>query len=73
MADGVSNENCDLVVKGVTPLEVPLASGNGKFVSDSSSYTTFKHLESINLTYNDKTGGGDDHNGSYSFLNNLRG
>jgi phosphoribosylformylglycinamidine (FGAM) synthase-like amidotransferase family enzyme len=69
----VSNENCNLVVKGVTPLEVPLASGNGKFVSDSSSYTTFKHLESINLTYNDKTGGGDEHNGSYSFLNNLRG
>lgn len=73
MADGVSNENCNMVVKGVTPLQVPLESGNGRFVADSSNYTTFKHLESINLTYNDRTGGGDESNGSYSFLNNLRG
>lgn len=73
MADSVSNEDCNMMVRNVTPLEVSLESGNGKFVSDSSSYVNFKHLESINLTYNDKTGGGDEHNGSYSFLNNLRG
>jgi hypothetical protein len=72
-ADGVSNADCSKETNGVTPLEVPLASGNGKFVADSSLFTQFKHLEAINLTYNDKTGGGDDHNGSYSFLNNLRG
>ena len=73
MADGVSNADCNTVVHGVTPLEVPLASGNAKFVADSSLFTQFKHLKAMNLTYNDKTGGGDDHNGSYSFLNNIRG
>jgi hypothetical protein len=56
-----------------TTTDVPLASGNSKHISDSSLYTKFKHLRAVNLTYNDKSGGGDDHNGSYSFLNNLRG
>ncbi len=73
MADGVSDSDCNTMVHGVTPKEVPLASGNSTFVSDSSLFTQFKHLKSINLTYNDKTGGGDQNNGSYSFLNNLRG
>jgi hypothetical protein len=63
-ADSVSNKDCGLVVHGVTPLEVPLASGNGKFVADSSLYTQFKHLKSMNLNYNDKTGGGDESNAS---------
>lgn len=72
-ADSVSNQDCNVTVHGATPLDVPLGSGNGKFVADSSLYTQFKHLESMNLTYNDKTGGGDENNGSYSFLNNLRG
>lgn len=73
LADGVSNKDCGVTVHGVTPLDVPLQSGNSKFVSDSSLYTKFKHLEAINLTYNDKDPGGDQHNASYSFLNNLRG
>lgn len=73
MIDSVSNKDCDTEVRGLTPNAVPLASGNAKFVADSSLFTQFKHLKSVNLTYNDKTGGGDDHNGSYSFLNNLRG
>jgi len=73
MSDSISNTDCDLTVFGATPTDVPLASGNGKFVSDSSMFTQFKHLKSINLTYNDSTGGGDQNNGSYSFLNNLRG
>ena len=66
MADSVSKKDCDLEVLGMTTGDVPIASGNGKFVADSSLYTQFKHLRSMNLTYNDKTGGGDEHNGSYS-------
>lgn len=73
MVDGVSDSDCNLSVFNVTPKEVPLASGNGKYVSDSSLFTQFKHLQSVNLTYNDLTGGGDDNNASYTFLNNLRG
>lgn len=72
-ADGLSNKDCSTVTKGVTPLQVPLASGNSKFVANSSEFTRFKHLKAINLNYNDKSYGGDEHNGSYSFLNNLRG
>lgn len=73
LGDGVSNKDCGLIVQEFTTTEVPLASGNNKYVSDSSEFTRFKHLKSVNLTYNDKSGGGDDHNASYSFLNNLRG
>lgn len=76
-ADSVSNQDCDRVVtisgEEFTTTHVPLASGNAKFVADSSLYTQFKHLKAVNLTYNDKSNGGDQHNGSYSFLNNLRG
>lgn len=72
MADSVSNRDCGNITNGVTPLDVKLKSGNIKHVSDSSLYTQFKHLEAVNLTYNDKSGGGDDHNGSYSFLKALR-
>ena len=46
-----------------TPLE------NAKFVSDSSLCPEFKHLRAVNLTYNDKTGGGDESNASFSDLN----
>lgn len=73
MAGGVSNSDCENVIHGVTPVDVNLKGGNVKFVSDSSLYTQFKHLEAVNLTYNDKSGGGDQHNGSYSFLNSIRG
>ena len=54
-------------------MDVKLKSGNVKYVADSSLFTQFKHLEAVNLNYNDKSGGGDEHNGSYSFLNSLRG
>tara|TARA_A100001011_G_scaffold400242_1_gene513466 strand:- start:343 stop:852 length:510 start_codon:yes stop_codon:yes gene_type:complete len=73
MADSVSNTDCGNITHGVTPLQVSLKSGNVKYVSDGSLYTQFKHLEAVNLTYNDKSGGGDEHNGSYSFLKALRG
>ena len=56
-----------------TTSSVPLQSGNAKFVSDSSLYTEFKHLRSVNLNYNDKTGGGDESNASFSDLNRVRG
>ena len=73
MADSVSNRDCGVTVHGLTPLDVPLKSGNIKYVADSSLYTQFKHLKYVNLTYNDSTGGGDESNSSYTFLNNLRG
>tara|TARA_Y100000389_G_scaffold153040_1_gene153159 strand:- start:3051 stop:3524 length:474 start_codon:yes stop_codon:yes gene_type:complete len=57
-ADSVSNGDCDNVTQGATPSDVKLKGGNTKYVADSSLYTNFKHLKSINLTYNDKTGGG---------------
>ncbi len=72
-ADGVSNRDCGVTVHGLTPQDVPLKSGNIRHVADSSLYTQFKHLKYVNLTYNDLTGGGDQHNSSYTFLNNLRG
>jgi hypothetical protein len=72
-ADSVSSKDCGHEVFGVTPSEVKLKSGNVKYVSDSSLFTQYKHLEAINLNYNDESGGGDQHNGSYSFLINLRG
>ena len=73
MAGSVSNKDCGDMTHGVTPLEVSLKSGNIKYVSDSSMFTQFKHLEAINLNYNDKSNCGDQHNGSYQFLNSLRG
>ena len=56
-----------------TTSNVPLQNGNARFVSDSSLYTEFKHLRAVNLTYNDKTGGGDESNASFSDLNRVRG
>tara|TARA_A100001015_G_C14710723_1_gene601925 strand:+ start:245 stop:775 length:531 start_codon:yes stop_codon:yes gene_type:complete len=76
LGNGTSNKDCSLSVNvngtNITPLDLPLESGNSKFVSDSSNYTTFKSLEGVNKTYNDKSFGGDNHRSSYSFLNKLR-
>jgi hypothetical protein len=72
MIDSVSQASCNIVTNGVTPLQVPLGSGNSKYVCDSSLFTRFKHLSAVNLTYNDKSFGGDDHNGSYTFLRAVR-
>ena len=41
--------------------------GNPKYVYDSSTYTKYKQLKSVNKTYDDKSFGGSN-NGSYSFL-----
>lgn len=72
MIDSVSQKSCNVTTLGVTPVEVPLGSGNSKYVCDSSLFTRFKHLNAVNETYNDKSFGGNDHNGSYSFLMAVR-
>jgi hypothetical protein len=71
-SDSVSNQDCGKMVLGYTPMEVPLKGGNTKYVSDSSMFTEFKHMEAVNLTYNDKSAGGDQHNASFSFINSVR-
>ena len=68
----LSNQSCNIETNGVTPIQVPLGSGNGKIVPDSSLYTRFKNLESVNLTYNDSTVGGSDNNTVYVALNRVR-
>jgi hypothetical protein len=44
---------------------VPAASANGRFVADSSDYTTFRKQMAMNHNYNDVKNGGDKNNGSY--------
>lgn len=73
MGGGLSNSSCNVAINGITPQQIPLKSGNTKYVADSSLYTRFKHLEGINKNYSDIKFGGDKHNGSYSFLKDLRG
>ena len=72
MGGGVRNDSCNLETNGVTPLQIPLYSGNSKFVADSSLYTRFKDLNSINKNYNDNSFGGDKSNGSYTFIMKAR-
>ena len=72
MGGSVSRKDCQTLTNGVTPNEVPLYSGNQKYVSDSSLFTKFKSLSMINKTYNDKSFGGNDSNGSASNLRNIR-
>ena len=76
LSDGTSNKDCSYTIdfKGtsINPINMPLESGNYKFVSDQSNYTTFKTLEGINKTYNDKSFGGDDHHSTFSFIKNIR-
>jgi hypothetical protein len=72
MGGSVSNGSCDVAVNGVTPRDIPLKSGNTKFVADSSLYTRFKDIESINRNINDTSFGGNNSNGSYSFIMSIR-
>jgi hypothetical protein len=51
---------------------VEAGSGNGRFVPDSSDYTTFKKQSAINQNYNDLKFGGDQHNASYVPLMGVR-
>ena len=70
--DGISNNSCDLETKGFTPKQIPLETGNGKYVNDSSLFTRFKNLSSLNQNYNDISFGGNAHNGSYVSLMSVR-
>jgi hypothetical protein len=72
MGGTVSNGSCNVTTNGVTPQQIPLKGGNTKYVADSSLYTQFKNLESINRNYNDTSFGGDTSNGSYTFINAVR-
>jgi hypothetical protein len=72
MGGCIGNQNCDTSTLGVTPREVPLYSGNSKYVSDSSLFTRFKGLASIHTNYNDSSFGGDASNGSYEALMRVR-
>ncbi len=62
---GSKIDNCDST-------GVPGASGNVKYVYDSSTYITFKRQQAINHNYNDLKNGGDDHNASYVPLKLVR-
>ena len=76
LGNGVSNKDCGMEVdingEAVSTNDVPLESGNAKYVSDSSLYTNFKHLEKVGKLYNDKSVGGNDHNAGYTFINHIR-
>jgi len=51
---------------------VPSAVCNGRFVPDSSDYTTFKKQSAMNRNFNDLKNGGDQHNASYVNLMAVR-
>jgi hypothetical protein len=70
--DGISNNSCDTMTNGYTPKQIPLESGNNKYTNDSSLYTKFKNLSSVNQNYNDTTFGGNAHNGGYVSLMSVR-
>ena len=72
MGGTVSGGSCNVPTNGITPQQIPLKGGNTKYVSDSSLYTRFKDLESINRNYKDTSFGGDKSNGSYTFINAVR-
>jgi hypothetical protein len=50
----------------------PVWSGNSRFVVDSSDFTRFKKMKSVNRNYNDLTFGGDDHFAAQMAINRVR-
>jgi hypothetical protein len=70
--DGVSNSSCNTLTYGVTPLQLPLESGNSKYIHDSSLFTRFKSLSSLNQNFDDNSFGGNKNNGAYSALMRVR-
>jgi len=70
--DGISNNFCDTLTDGYTPRDIPLESGNNKYVHDSSLFTKFKNLSSLNKNYNDTTFGGNNSNGAFSAIMRVR-
>ena len=51
----------------------PIWSGNSRFVADSSDFTRFRKMRSVNRNYNDISFGGDQSNASQSILGRVRG
>jgi len=70
--DSISNVSCNVVTKGYTPLQIPLESGNSKYVYDNSLFVRFKGLSAINQNYYDISNGGNKSNGSYVALMSVR-
>ena len=70
--DGISNSSCNVLTNNISPLQVPLESGNNKYVHDSSLFTRFKNLKSLKQNYNDISFGGNAHNGAYVSLMSVR-
>ena len=70
--DGISNNSCDVETNGYTPQQIPLETGNNKYVHDSSLFTRFKNLSSVNKNYNDISFAGNNSNGAFSALMRVR-
>ena len=70
--DGVSNASCNIMTNGYTPKQIPLTSGNSKYVHDNSLFVRFKGLEAINQNFFDTTNGGNQSNASYDALMRVR-
>jgi hypothetical protein len=70
--DSVSNAYCEVETYGLTPLQVPLESGNSKYVCDNSLFIRFKGLKAINQNYADISNGGNTSNGAYVSLMSVR-
>lgn len=52
--------------------KIPVASTNVKYVYDSSLFTRFRKEFAMNKSYNEKSFGGDGHNGSYTAITHIR-
>ena len=72
VCNGLNTNGCNIVTNGVTPRQLPLESGNSKFIHDSSLFTRFKSLSSLNQNYDDNSFGGNKNNGAYSSLMRVR-
>jgi len=70
--DVISDNSCDVAVNGYTPRQIPLETGNNKYVHDSSLFTRFKYLSSLNKNYNDISFGGNNSNGAFTALMRVR-
>ena len=70
--DGINDSYCDVATNGYTPKQIPLESGNNKYVHDSSLFTKFKNLSSLNQNYKDISFGGNNSNGAFSALMRVR-
>jgi hypothetical protein len=70
--------NSDVCVPGVVystyqlDPKIPAAACNGKYVYDSSDYTTYLKQKAVNKNYNDLSYGGNDSNTSQSAIRRIK-